>query len=211
MLVSLEKMFIFVHVPKAAGTSIENILRQYCLPKNRTQWRRFSSNFPIREDVKKTYFRQHDTALMARRKMGRALFDDLTKFAVVRNPYDHAVSYYKYLRKDKENNRHKKTLSMSFLQYLQELEKSTKRSDQSYWLEDANGKLLVDNIIRFEDLEVGFEAICEKIGLPNLKLKKLNTTDPDNYQTYYKEKKTRAILERIYARDIKRFKYNLVP
>jgi hypothetical protein len=40
MLISLERKFLFVHIPKTAGTLLRTVLDPFCLPRNRTLVRR---------------------------------------------------------------------------------------------------------------------------------------------------------------------------
>ena len=45
-------------------------------------------------------------------------YDDAFKFSIVRNPYTHLVSLYRYIRRAKKHQYHKRVMSMNFWQYL---------------------------------------------------------------------------------------------
>ena len=79
-LVSDSHKFIFVHIPKNAGTSIELALKDYCTAESL-----------LRPDTN-----PHETAVEARVRIGKEKFDEYFKFAVCRNPYDRELSYFFY-------------------------------------------------------------------------------------------------------------------
>ena len=69
MLISKSKNFLFIHIPKTAGTSINEMLNNYAIPKNKNLIRRVSSYFPVRENINKAYFRAHPKALSVSKKL----------------------------------------------------------------------------------------------------------------------------------------------
>ena len=79
-LVSDSHKFIFVHIPKNAGTSIELALKDYCTAESL-----------LRPDTD-----PHETVLEVKARIGKEKFDEYFKFAVCRNPYDRELSYFFY-------------------------------------------------------------------------------------------------------------------
>ena len=69
MLLSIEKRFIFVHIPKTAGQSITQALGPYAVRPQKTQWRRLLSHLPVPENPERAWLRTHDTARWIRRKL----------------------------------------------------------------------------------------------------------------------------------------------
>lgn len=62
-------------------------------------------------------------------------------------------------------------------------------------------------MLRYEALDEQFEALARRLGLPaGLKLARVNVTVHDDYRSYYDDE-ARAIVQRLYARDIERFGY----
>lgn len=208
MLLSLEKNFLFIHIPKTAGSSITASLAPYSLPKNRTFIRRITSHLPYREEAANVYLRVHDTALHAQRKLGLARFESLLKFAVVRDPYAHAESYYRFLCQRPNHRRYDATSGVSFLEYLKRREKALRPVDQTSFITDQDGRILVDTILRFESLNVELAALCAKLGISEVNLPKLNstfgTTTEDQFCT-----QSRELVNRIYARDFQNFGYRI--
>ena len=79
MIISAEKKYIFIHIPKNAGTSIEASLT------GAEQWK----------DEEK-----HMTAWECKTKYGEQVWHEYFSFCVVRNPWDRLLSQYKFSGKN---------------------------------------------------------------------------------------------------------------
>lgn len=164
---------VFVHIPKTAGQSVEHLF----IKAHGLTWKtraplvlrpnRDRSKGPERlahlyadEYVRLGYIEQVD-------------FDTFFKFAIVRNPYDRIISEYRY-RPEAEN-------FDAFLGKTYDTDYSDRARHvvpQVRYLFDADGALLVDQIIRFEELSDAFPKIAEQIfGKPAI-LPKRNTSHP---------------------------------
>lgn len=210
MLYSHEKKFLFIHIPKTAGTSLRTSLLPYSIGSNRTLFRRATSWLPVRENPTKAYFRIHSTSENVRRKMPAGLFRSLHKFAVVRNPYDLAISYYTFTQINPSSRKHKisKTWSFpQFLDYLERKDRSLPRSQSSY-ITDRKGNVLLDRIMFFETLEQDFNDLSEHLGLKGeIKMLHLNRSPRKDYRSYYDEPLKQRI-QKLYAPDFDNFGYD---
>src|SRR5256885_58381 len=89
-----EKQFLFVHIPKTAGNSIQSILRDYsedeivALRSEQDGIERFGLRNPNYK------IKKHSTLAEYRGALGEERFRSLYKFVCVRNPWDRMVSYY---------------------------------------------------------------------------------------------------------------------
>src|SRR3989304_5138015 len=91
--------FIFVHVPKAAGTSVAHFFSKfscYCdLEVGGT-----SLGEALQEPFRKRYgLSKHSTAMEIRAVIGDVLWKKYFSFAFVRNPYERAFSAYHFLKR----------------------------------------------------------------------------------------------------------------
>jgi len=209
MLLSLEKNFIFIHIPKTAGSSITRALRPWCLKPKPTQWRRLLSHLPVREAPEKANFNQHDRASWLRRKLPNPLYDGAYKFAVVRNPFDLAVSNFHHLRRSTRRRRHRQAQGWDFKAFLHYLERKNRvaKIDQTSWISDRRGNLIVDEVLRFEALAEHFERLVERLDLPgDVTLPRANVNAPFDYRTHYDDE-AKSIVRRLYFRDFERFGY----
>lgn len=219
MLISTSHSFIFVHVPKSAGSSLTSALQPYCLPRRRGLLRRVLSLLPLREDPARAHFRQHVTAAAIRARIGPQEFARFTSFGVVRNPYDHAVSVYEFLKVQQRRSVGRKLASMSFVEFMRlragpagmSLEPSPLHMPaQAHWLADDRDRLLVSRVLRVEHLDRDFTGLCRELGLPPTPLTARNVSRRQATGAYY-DAETIALVRRIYARDFALFGYDPAP
>ena len=198
-MISLQKRFLFVHIPKTAGNSIQSVLRDYsedqlvALRKEQDGLERFGLRNP-RYDLKK-----HSTLSEYHEALGDEQFRNLYKFTCVRNPWDRMVSYYFTPTQNPETLNEKKfreTIfkAVSVADYLR-LEKG----EQDPF---AN----VDCIMRFENLADDFCAVCNTIGSPPPALPRYNRSSRDHYSKYYDDE-LREFVRARFAAEIERFNY----
>jgi hypothetical protein len=141
---------IFFWIPKNAGTSIT---RHLILQG-------FEHKYDYEEDVKDLKFSDGDRQfghyyipdLVREGVIDKEYYDNAFKFAVIRNPYDRAVSLWKFLW-------HRESFE-SFLRHIMSqgveppglyhttVDKTNHCGNQISWITE-NGKLLPDKLIRF--------------------------------------------------------------
>ena len=198
-MISLQKRFLFVHIPKTAGNSIQSVLRDYsedqlvALRKEQDGIERFGLRNPKYKLKKHSMLREYCDAL------GREQFRDLYKFTCVRNPWDRMVSYYFTPTQTPETWNRKKFREMiskavSVPDYL--------RLDGSEEEPFAN----VDYIMRFEKLAGDFRAVCAAIGISAPTLPQYNRSNREHYSKYY-DGELRELVRTRFAAEIEQFDY----
>jgi len=198
-MISFQKRFLFVHIPKTAGNSIQSALRDYsedqlvALHKEQDGIERFG----LRNPNYKT--KKHSTLGEYRDALGNEQFRSLYKFTCVRNPWDRMVSYYFTPTQSPETwdpKRFREIISkaVSVADYL--------RLDQGEEDPFAN----VDYIIRFENLADDFRTVCGTLGISPATLPRYNRSSREHYSKYYDEE-LRHLVRMRFAAEIERFGY----
>ena len=209
MLVSHRAKFVFVHVQKTAGISMETVLKQ---------------NFPDLEQ----WHGRHGHASDAIGEWGRERWEDYYSFAFVRNPWERLVSWYSMIRARQAGklihlpwplNRQPRIWSQvarkgqTFEQFLDRC--TDEIFDRGCWksfaynqidyLTDENGEIVVDTIGRFENIAEDSRKIFGRIGI-DATLPSRNTSKHGHYSDWYDDRTEQLVRER-FARDIAAFDY----
>jgi sulfotransferase famil protein len=198
-MISLQKRFLFVHIPKTAGNSIQSVLRDYsedqflALRKEQDGIERFGLRNPNYKLKKHSKLSEYLDAL------GDEQFRRLYKFTCVRNPWDRMVSYYFTPTQNPETWDRKKfrgiiSKAVSVADYLRLGERQ----------EDPFANL--DCIMRFENLAEDFRAVCTAIGISPSTLPQYNRSSRDHYSKYYDDE-LRELVRTCFAPEIERFGY----
>ncbi|HEX4697661.1 MAG TPA: sulfotransferase family 2 domain-containing protein [Candidatus Udaeobacter sp.] len=198
-MISSQKRFLFVHIPKTAGNSIQSALRDYsedelvALRKEQDGVERFGLRNP-RYNLKK-----HSTLAEYRKALASDQFAELYKFTCVRNPWDRMVSYYFTPTQTPELWDRKK--------FRATISKAVPVADYLRLNDDEKDPFKnVDYVIHFENLNKDFQAVCETLGIPAASLQHYNRSNREHYSKYYDDELRELVRER-FAAEIERFGY----
>ncbi len=198
-MISFQKWFLFVHIHKTAGNSIQSILRHYSEDEivsaraHQDGIERFGVRNPNYE------IKKHSTLAEYRAALGEAQFRGLYKFTCVRNPWDRMISLYfspsrGRARWDPKLFRKMVSNTLSVADHLR-LEG-----------DDADPFSNVDRVMRFEDLATDFRSVCADLGIPWAPLPNYNRSSREHYSKYYDEE-LRELVRRRFTSEIERFGY----
>ncbi|MEQ8901154.1 MAG: sulfotransferase family 2 domain-containing protein [Roseovarius sp.] len=186
MICSFSYNFLFIKTTKTASSSIEIGLSKFCkgpdiftpiwsdgsdkpegeveraARNNALQWQ----DMGLRDFVSTLYnlrrpsrFGNHEGAASVRKKLNPKTWEDLYKFTVVRNPYDRIVSMYFWQMRNKRN-----TKLPTVFQWLCE---NPLVPNETWRLCAEDGSFILDDFIRYENLEDDLRRVGKHLGLPS--------------------------------------------
>jgi hypothetical protein len=218
MILAPDKRFIFIHVPKAAGTSINAALSLH------------DAFFPVRQakpDARRARAEklglslacadlgEHATARQFIVALGRETYDGYFSFAFVRNPWDVAVSWFHYRLINPAVNGHAEAQAAgTFAAYVR---RHLTQPDAGRWVglqhpfvADESGDVAVSFIGRYESLAGDYAAVIARLQVPTLELDHFNQSYHAPWPSLY-TRETFAIVQALVARDAELFGYSKDP
>ena len=209
MIVSHKHKFIFVHINKCAGTSITHALIPYLAKTDivlgcTTEFEELSA-----EGFRSGGLWKHSKAREARGILGEEIWRDYYTFSFIRNPWELALSEYKWWLKTEYDNEQGAGVEIKAMEGYSEYVYSkycTRRNCLDFVSDDLS-TIIVDFVGRNETLQHDFDFVMESIGLSQTKLPESNTTEHEHYSRYY-TRKTRNLIADYFARDIQTFGYS---
>lgn len=191
----ISEKFIFVHIPRTGGTSLERLLLTI---EGTTSWESLENKKAVDVRIGKE---KHMRASSIRATAGEEKWRNTLKFAIVRNPFDKVISHFHQPYYRKINALSGASLE-DFLLAYQPAPHEEGVTCSDYLDED------VDQIIRYENYN---EEVCRLLADYGIQLSQVDTrighTRPEvAYQEYYNSR-TKTMVERMYADDLRRFGY----
>lgn len=198
MVVCYKKKCIFVHIPKTAGTSIEQFLRDR--GKNHLDFFGVHNNRSL----------QHLTAIELKKIV--PIYNTLYKFSMVRNPYDRLLSEYYWTNIPNMGHKYGKTKDQ-FLQKVINIvinNKYFEHRDNDHFIPQYNfvfnnNELIVDEVFQYEKLKDATNYLKKKLGI-NINFPYLNKTSATKKDQWTDKQK--EIIYKLYNKDFIIFRYD---
>jgi hypothetical protein len=169
MLLSHRYKFIFIKTRKTAGTSIEvdlapflgpdDVITRIQPPVPGHEPRNYRSPNPVRRWLKRTYH-NHAPARIIREIAGRQVYDSYFKFCVDREPVSKCKSMYRMFASDQSFAHYDPSLTWD--EYVERGEFPV--NDDIYL--DRDGSLMVDRILKYENLGDELFEVARQLGIP---------------------------------------------
>lgn len=221
-MVSHQYKCIFIHIPKCAGTSIEEALGHFSLYNGRGKQdhrtlrqleplslNTFSNIENIKEFVRGYRNIYFNKVLNPKNKyvVNKSQFDSYFKFTIVRNPYTRVFSWYKNVIRDKE---HQKKLEVdsqiSFPDFVKRFIGTGMLRSQLYYIVNYKGDVDLDRVIKFEEISNDFPQVAKILDLDISDLPHNLKGSTSDYQEYY-DTETFELVSKHYKEEIKLFNY----
>jgi hypothetical protein len=193
----VESFLEFIHIPKNAGTTIENVANE-----NNVKWGRFK---PAHRDHstnnKCTYWHTPPKYFGV-----DSFYKKDETFCVVRDPYDRLVSEFKYRNKNKAT--HTKEQLNAWIQehlkpeYYNNGENNCHFIPQHEFVYDDLGNKTCDNILRFDSLTDDFNKLTKKHEIDvRLSDSRRDNVTPNSLSTKDLYEETKRVIRSIYKKD----------
>jgi len=209
MLVSYEAAFLFVHIDRVAGTSIQLALRPYAVQPRDSRLRRrlvwLGGMNRLGRLHRALEFPEHATARAIKKCLPPELYARLFKFAFVRNPWDRLVSRHAHLLQNQGHPRHRLVKNLGNFENYLAWEIQRKKMHQHAYVYGMDGECLVDFIGYYEHLQRDFVRVCQQLKIQT-DLPRVNTSVHRDYRLCYTAA-TRDLVAEHFRRDIELFGY----
>jgi hypothetical protein len=234
VIISHEHQFIFIKTRKTAGTSIEIALSKHCGPHDV-----ITPVLPEDEEIRRVYggrppqnfvrgfgqyrlkdwarlllkfrrapdYRNHIPGPAVRSSLPARVWNSYFKFCVERNPWDKVISGYYWISSlRKREGRPVPTLT--------EFIHGELIYDYKDWRRYAVGdRIIVDRVLRFEDLSNELAGVAQTLNLPSLELPRAKGGHRSDKRPYWEvlSESDRLRIAQVFADEIKLFGYEFQP
>lgn len=197
-MLSKNKKFLFIHLPKTGGNSLQERLKAYSedaiVSINSIQ--DGVERFEVRNEYPGIH--KHSSLSDYQKVLPESVFSQLFVCSTIRNPWERMVSFYfSPHRKVNEWDRNEFIALVNSVKSLPDL-LSTPAS--RHWSENA------DFILRFEHLDEDYRTLCEKLKLEYAPLNIRNKSSRNHYSQYYDDELIQLVAER-FAPEVQYGKY----
>jgi len=214
-MISASHKFIFVHIPKTGGNSLQNSLKPYSED-------RFTIKSDKQDGIERFAVRHENSDLLKhasledyRCALAPAFFSAALKFTIVRNTWDRMISRYFFKRSNPpyhEDDEKPAEIEFDPKRLLRIVKKRPNPVASFICCEMPDGTRApiaqhsIDRFIRFERLQADFDCVTSALGIRPERLVQRNASFHRPYFEYYTPA-LRDEIGRLYAEEIGYFDF----
>ena len=198
-----DKNILFIHIPKTAGTVIENEIKKHTKQKLYSGYGNTILETPFN---KSSLQHQYYTTIYKYRKKLNVNFKNIKVFCCIRNPYNRIISdlfWLELINKNSSPEKVKKVILENYL-YRDDVKIDGHNTPQYKYVTDENEKLLPNiKIFKCEELNKCNNELCKFLNL------NINVVRPNVNKNYskYLNKETISIINKFYKKDFEIFNF----
>lgn len=204
-LISFRRKFIFIHIGKNGGKSVEKALRPFSLTRTQRFIKYIDTRTFKRDPYRERLAGSHPSVADLKAVLGEDVFNEFYSFCFVRNPWSRMLSFYSFTKLRPKSEFHTDAMSMNFNDFIEYLGENRPMASQSSLVLEADGKPAVSFIGRFENLDSDFQTVCSALGC-NATLRHKNGTKPKDFRSVYSSNSVDSVA-RLFADDVRNFGY----
>ncbi len=197
-MISFKHKFIFIHIPRTGGTSIENALSTYS--EDRVDGVTIRPNMELMRMAKEKNVSLDNYKHFTYDKYKQILGDDIKDFfifSVIRHPYERIPSLYYY----------SKVKEVSLARFIGRI-KNGVHIVPSVGMELNKKKTFLGNadnifLLKYETLNEDWLELLNKIDLPYTSLQNLNVGRKISYDDLYKDHRLLTIMNEVFKDELK--------
>lgn len=192
IMISSTKNFLFIHVPKTGGNSIQNVLYKYADDRIVTPHAHHDGIERFELKHKEYPTSKHSKLSDYQRSIPSSIYGRLFKFSIIRNPWDRAISHF--FSPHRGNVEWNRSEFLNFLpevlplrSYITSKKRGFARVRHFFQASFSTTKLdaEIDFLLRFEHLNEDFQAACHALNIPKQELVQRNASRREHYSKYY--------------------------
>jgi hypothetical protein len=211
MVYSKKKKFLFIHIPKTAGTSLRKVLNRHAAGPGLLNFlsrriTRLSPGLGQRFFYRWRTFEPHIRFSEAQGLLPSQELDGCFKFCFVRNPYERLVSFFCHIETHFEHPYHERFKKLGgFAGLVAHLEELAEPSQLFYTL-NHKGQPAMDFVGRFENINEDYDHIARRLGI-EAQLPHLNAKKGVRWRDFYNDALQMEV-RRYYEEDFVAFGYS---
>jgi hypothetical protein len=182
-LVSLKHRFLFIHVPKTGGNSIQDVLRLYSEDQivRLTPLQDGIERFEVRNP--NYSYQKHSSLKEYAAMLDPHLFASLYKFTCIRNPWERMISFY--FSPHRQVTRWNRDDFIRFIEEVPPMLSYLDQRESSFTDSSSAPSLGVHRVLRFERLQDDFNLVCDDLGIKRQMLPHRNASPRRHLSEYY--------------------------